>query len=180
MHDQINTGTNETGKALMNKFSSEFEKLNKIEDEIIRLANVEFERPTPLNTWARRAFPPPRRSATLWTRPSPSSIARRRPQTAPKRIRPCRAPDSAWEMAKEFFLQAGAANDADELNKDLAAVKEQVDAASKATQQAAAAVATAGVPPGDMIAANDRLVRIFQKAEEISGGEATSEPSFCP
>ena len=40
LHDQINATTTEAGRALMAKFSSEYEKMSKVEDETVRLGTL--------------------------------------------------------------------------------------------------------------------------------------------
>ena len=72
-----------------------------------------------------------------------------------------------WQKVRIAFYRADVAEDEEELNKRVAALKEQADVATKALRQAAALAATLGIPANDVIAATDNYMKLLAHATDI-------------
>jgi len=80
--------------------------------------------------------------------------------------------------AMEAFFKSTAATDMDGLNKDVAAVRQEIALAGKATRQASTAAAALGLSVEDLASAEDRSAKALTQAVDIvaEGGniEATT------
>jgi methyl-accepting chemotaxis protein len=164
--DEIYAEAPEQGKALLNKFSGEYEKMNKVQDEVVRLGT--------LNSNARAAQfvnseGLPVAKATDDALDAAVAKLDRMASSAEtvKAASALLATKLEWANARAAFYHAAAAGDVDELKTDVAAIKDQVEAAVKASQQAVAAATAVGVAVNDVTATADKMVKVLGRAIDI-------------
>ena len=155
-------------KALIGKFGTQYENMNKIEDEIIRLGSLKSSyRAAELSlNEGRPAFAA--LNASLDATLAKLNAMESSPDTV-KANTALLGVKLAWMTVRGTFYMTAGAPDADALNKDLAMLKAQIDAASKATQEAVATATIAGVPANDVIAAADKLSKSFAHSMDVVG-----------
>ena len=152
----------------MAKFSSEYEKMSKVEDETVRLGT--------LNSAVR--------AAQYWKSEAVDAVKAFNDALDAEFARLDRTTSSVeslkanvtlqiarmqWERTGKVLRDAFAASDLDELNAAEAALKDQLAVASNAMRQATTAVAALGEPTNDITTAADKLTKGFQRAAEIVG-----------
>jgi methyl-accepting chemotaxis protein len=168
LRDEIYASTNEHGKELMTKFSTEYDKANKLEDETIRLAKLNSSD----------------RASQYWKTDGAGfvkafndalDVALAKLDRAPASVETLKA-NAAAQIAKTNLERTGkllrdafAASDLNELSAAQAALKDQLAALSNAAQQAATALVAVGDSGNEIIAASDKLAKAYQRAAEIVG-----------
>jgi methyl-accepting chemotaxis protein len=163
--DEIYGVASEQGKALLNKFSAEYDKFDKVEDEIVRLGM--------LNSTAHAAQyissegVAAHKALDELIEGALAKLDRTASADGVKASLSLKDAKIEWEYATVLFYRSFTAADIDKLSADVAALKQQLDVASKATQQAAAAAAALGVPTNDMGPAVDRFVTALAHAADI-------------
>jgi methyl-accepting chemotaxis protein len=155
-------------KTLIGVFGEQYGKMNKIEDEVIRLGLLK-------SSYRAAEF------SLNEGRPAFAALNASLDATLAKLNAMESSPDAinantallgvklAWMSVRGTFYMTAGAPDVEALNKDLAMLKDQIDAASKATQQAVAAATIAGVPAADVSAAADRLAKSFTHSMDLVG-----------
>ena len=164
--DEVYAVATEQGKALINKFSSEYDKLNKVEDEAAR-GSVQNSNYRASQYWKGdgaavvkgfgEAFDATLAKLDL----TGSSVAGVKASLAVQTAK------LDWSRAGEIVVLSFMAESMDELNTSLVKLKEQLDVAAKATQEATAAAAALGVPTNDMSAASEKLAKAYAHAIEV-------------
>ena len=168
LRDQINASTNEAGRALIAKFSSEYDKMSKIEDETVRLGSLNSaDRAN--RYWKGEAAGALKAYNDAFDAEFAKLDRTLSSAEALKANLTLQTARMHWERAGKFLRDAFAASDLNDLNAALAALKDQLAVASNATQQATAAVAALGDPANDIAQAADKLSKAFQRAAEIVG-----------
>jgi methyl-accepting chemotaxis protein len=155
-------------KTLIGKFGAQYEKMNKIEDEVVRLGSLKssYRAAEYSSTEGRPAFVALNDSvdaALAKLNGLASSADTVKANTALLGVK------FAWTNVRGTLYLAAGAGDSQALSKDLALLKDQIDAASKTTQQAVAAATIAGVPANDVSAAAEKLSKTFAHGMEIVG-----------
>ena len=155
-------------KALIGKFGTEYEKMNKIEDEVIRLGALNSSAHA-VQYWkgeaggAIKALNDALDAEFAKLDRTSSSVETLKATTTLQAAR------MHWERTGKILRDAFAASDLNELNAALAALKDQLAATSNATQQAATAIVAIGDSANDLTAAADKVTKAFQRAAEIVG-----------
>ena len=167
LHNAIYAATVETGKALLDKFLTEYKNMNKVQDETIRLGRLNSAN-RGAQYWrgdgvaAAKAVGDAFDLAFAQLDRTGASIE----TTAA--IVVAQHAQFAWERAGKIIAQALAAGSADQLNASLTALKEQVSAAVEATQKATAALEGEGAPTAAIARATDQLAKAITHADEIA------------
>jgi methyl-accepting chemotaxis protein len=165
--DAIFAAATEQGKLLLNKFSADYEKFNKTEDEVVRLAALNSRRRAD-EYWGGEGAAAVRALNESFD----GALAKLdRTGSAADGVKASLALQDArleWEKAEKILGQSFAAGSVDEMNGTLAEVKDQLDVAAKATQQATAALASLGVATNDVTATGEKLSKAIAHAGEIA------------
>jgi methyl-accepting chemotaxis protein len=164
--DEIYAATTPAGKQLLAKTSAAYEAMNKVEDEVVRLAALDS------NDRARQylATDGAPVETAVWEAFDAALVALGR-AAAPEAAKAAVTLQTArmeWQASLRAFADATAANVIDELNAAMADLKGRLEAATKATQQAATGLDRSGVEPAALLAATDRLAKVLRRGGEIA------------
>jgi methyl-accepting chemotaxis protein len=157
----------ETDKAALEKFSAEFERLSKIEDEVIRLGTLNSNAAAS-NYWsgegvaAFKAMGEAIEHAGASVEKSPPTVASLQAALS------LRTAESAWNKALNTLNVLFGASVMDDVNSSYASLNEDVPKAVKATQRAAQEVASAGGAAPTLNAAAEALGKAMMKAGDIA------------
>ena len=155
-------------KTLIGKFGAQYEKMNKTEDEVVRLGSLK-------STYraAENSLKEGRPAFAAFNEGMDAALAKLNAMTSsPDTVNASTAllgAKLAWMNVRGTFYLAAGATDAEAVSKDLAMLKDQIDTASKATQRAVGAAAIAGVAANDVSTAADKLGKTFAHSIEIVG-----------
>jgi methyl-accepting chemotaxis protein len=180
LREEIYAGASEAGKTLMNKFSTEYEKVSKVDDEIIGLTKLNSSEHA-IQYWksegaiAVKACNDVLDAELAKLERASSSVEALKATSTLQVVR------MHLERTGKLLRDAFAASDLDGLNAALAALKDQLDAALNATQQAAAA---ATLPPAIRrtnvsAAVRQGAARRSNTPRKSSARAATSAPPRC-
>ena len=165
--DAMFAAATEQGKLLLNKFSVDYEKFNKTEDEVMRLASLNSRRRAD-EYWGGEGAAAVKSLNEFFD----AALAKLdRTGSAADGVKASLALQDArleWEKAEKILGQSFASASVDEMNGSLTAVKDQLDATAKATQQATVALASLGVATNDVTATGDKLSKAIARAGEIA------------
>jgi methyl-accepting chemotaxis protein len=155
-------------KTLIGKFGAEYEKMNKIEDDVIRLGALNSSVHANQYWKSEAAGPVKALNDALDAEFAKLDRMSSSVETL-KATMLLQAARMHWERTGKILRDAFAAGDLNELNAALAALKDQLAAASNATQQAATAIVAIGDSANDLTAGADKVTTAFQRAAEIVG-----------
>ena len=164
--DEIFAATNENGRVLMTKFSAAFDKLAKVENEVVRLGSQ--------NSASR--------AAQVWNDESAPALAafdsliastRAKIEQGGAAAEGLRASlelteaKAAWDKADRSVASSLAADDVDALNARLAPLNDQIASAVKATQRAEAAAVGLGAAAGEFATTSEKLAKALTRAADL-------------
>jgi methyl-accepting chemotaxis protein len=166
--DEIYADTDETGRALLTKFSGEYDKFNKIEDEIVRVAalnsNVRAsQRAMEEGVPADKAFNEAVEAALAKLDKTAS------PADAAKATLALQNVKVELLKAEKLLYRSSAAADLGGQATALAALKDQIAVVTAAGQQAAAVTSSLGVSANEIGVTLDRLTKSLANDAEIVG-----------
>ena len=163
--DEVLSATTEAGKKLLGKFVTAYEKMNAIEDNTIKLAELnsgsradQFWRGEGVaatkgfNDALDAAIPPSTAPASLETGRALFALQTVRVEAA---------------RALRMLSQATSASSEDELAGYLKDLSERIDVLARATQPTASQVSALGLPADEITAPTDRFVKALVQATEI-------------
>ncbi len=166
LRDEIVAAATEEGKVLMAKFSSDYEKLNSVEDEVVKLAKLNSNnRATQFwsgeGAGAIKAFDDAFDSTMAEINHLPNSMETQKALFALEAVR------LELSRAQRLFAQSTAADSIETLNADLAGLNEHMGTMTHSLEQATAQLATLGVSAGAVSASSDRLIKALSHGVEI-------------
>jgi methyl-accepting chemotaxis protein len=166
LRDQIYAIASETGKTLLTKFSADYEKMNAVEDEVIKLGRLNSNNRA-AQFWsgdgvsAVKAFDEAFDAAMAELNRMPAS-----PETA-KALFALQTIRLESARAQRMLAQATSADNMDVLNAFLANLTERVGLMSKALEQATPQLTPLGVSASGVVAASDRVLKALARGAEI-------------
>jgi methyl-accepting chemotaxis protein len=167
LNAEVLSATNEAGKVLLGKFSAAYEKMNAVEDNTVKLAELNSANRA-ADFWsgagvaATKGFNDALDAALASVNRAPASAESGRALFALQTVR------MEGARALRMLFQAISASSENELagfTKDLA---EKNDVVAKATQQATAQVSALGLPGDEIAAPVDRFIKALAHASEIA------------
>jgi methyl-accepting chemotaxis protein len=164
---EVLAATNEAGKVLLGKFSAAYQKMSAIEDNVVKLAELNSANRAAAywsgeGVAAAKGFNDSLDAAIASVNRAPASVETGRALLAVQNVR------VDGVRALRVLYQSISASTEDELTgyvKDLSSVSE---ALTKSVQQAAPLVSALGVPADEMAAQTDRVVKALARASEIA------------
>ena len=165
--DEVYAATDANGKALLAKFSDEYEKLNKVQDEVVQLvaANTKAHTAQFWNTTGASA------SKSLDAALDATLVKLDGMALSAERVKAGSALQNVkleWQKALFLLVRSNRALNTEELDASLATLKAQISVAAKATQDAAALASGAGASTNDLTAAGDAMANAFERATAMA------------
>jgi methyl-accepting chemotaxis protein len=166
LNDEVTSATTEAGKKLLGKFLVAYQKMNAVEDNVVKLAELnsanhagQFWRGE--GVVAVKGFNDALDAAIASVNRAPASMDAGRALFALQTVRV----DGA--RALRVLYQAISASSEDDLAGYLKDLSEAKDALAKAAQQAAPQASALGVSSDDVAAQTDRLINALARTSEI-------------
>jgi methyl-accepting chemotaxis protein len=165
---EVTAAASEAGKALLGKFAVAYEKMNAIEDEIVKFGTLNSNNRA-ADFWsgegvaAVKSFETALDAASASVSRGPASAESGRALTALQAVKTEEA------RGLRALFQAIGAGSEDELAGDIKALAGQADAFAKAVQQAVAQASALGVSTDEITAQTDRVIKAVARASEIVG-----------
>jgi len=170
--DEIFAAAIEAGKAVLNKFLSEYEKFNKIDDEVLRLATLDSNNRA-AHFWSTEGAVAVKAAAEAFD--AAAAAIERIPTSAESHKMEVALANErlAWLRAMNGLTMAFSASSLEDLSADEKAIAELVAQATKASQNTEAALTGSGVSGAGRAAAIDHLAKVIAHAAEIVGEAGT-------
>ena len=167
LNAEVLSSTNEAGKALLAKFSVAYEKMNAVEDNTVKLAELNSNNRA-AEFWsgegvaATKAFNDALDAALASTNRAPASVESGRALFALQTVR------VEGARALRMLYQAISASSEDELAGFIKDLTEKNDVLAKTVQQAAPQASAVGVSVDEVAAQTDRFIKALARASEIA------------
>jgi methyl-accepting chemotaxis protein len=163
LRDEILAHASQKGKTVFAKFTADYEDFNKREDEALRLSRLNSNNAAAAFWSSEGAAAGKAMDETV----AAATAALANNANAASALRDARF---AWERAEKHLGFALAATDMASLKTATQHVSDQISVATKATQDAAAALSPLGIAPGALNAAAERLSKALAHAAEVVAG----------
>ncbi len=166
LRDQIIADATEQGKALMAKFSSDYEKMNTVEDGVIRFSKLNSNNRA-MQFWngegvaAAKAFDDSFDATMAEVNRLPASMETQKALFALEGVQ------LEASHAQRVFAQATAADGMETLNADVANLNDRMGAMTRSLEQAKAQLATLGASASAVSSSTDRLNKALSRGAEI-------------
>ena len=167
LRDDIYAVVSADSKAILDKFKSDYDAMNKLEDEVIRLSYVNS------NNLAMAYFRSDGAAAVKAMDDAQEAAYAALNKAGPagaKAAMAARDARFAWERAEKHLNLAMAATELEPLAASVKAANDELVVAQKATQAAAAEFAPLGISSAGLNAAADGLAKAIQHATETAAG----------
>ena len=167
LSDEVASATTEAGKKLLGKFSVAYQKMNAVEDDVVRLAELNSSARAS-QFWrgegvaATKGFNDALDAVLAAVNRAPASVDSGRALFALQTVR------VEGARALRMLYQAISASSEDELTGFIKDLSEKSDVLAKAVQQAAPQAAALGVSVDEIGAQTDRFIKALTRAAEIA------------
>jgi methyl-accepting chemotaxis protein len=166
LNAEVLAATTEEGKNLLGKFSVAYQKMNAVEDNVVKLAELNSANRAD-QFWrgegvaATKGFNDALDAAIASISRAPASVETGRALFALQTVR------LDGVRALRVLYQAIAASNEDELAGYLKDLSQMVETLAKSTQQASSQISALGLPTEDITAPVDRVVKALARSSEI-------------